>query len=375
MSFPIDRKEGDKLFFHYISHYYDAEGPISGGEKYNFRLIKSIQRKGYPLAIWTDDRIPSVFKKGYLLYNLWYLFKLYQFKKGIVVIDDYMHPRLFLFLFFLKMFTPTKIVGTVHHLYWPIQTNSIKRWIDKRVESFFISRFDLLIVPSRYTLSSVKEIVRKLPPAHVIHPAIDRRHIDVPYEKRQYARGQQVKLIFVGAIQQRKGVIELIHALSKVTYSDIVLSLVGDKDQRPEYVAKVKDVIRDSNLNHRVHLCGRVSAEELYRLYHEADIFVLPSFHEGYGIVVMEAMQFGLPAIVSNVAALPELVQNGVNGILVAPGDVEGIARAIDELSWSPGKRKKIGQANLKAAQEANSWEEVEGQFLMLIGDMLETES
>jgi glycosyltransferase involved in cell wall biosynthesis len=366
-------KKDNKPLFSFISHYYDSDNPVTGGEKYNFRLVEALRKEGYPLAIYTDDKIPGIVKKSYVLYDLWFLLHVVKFKNCILLIDDYMHPRLFIFLFLLKRLTGVKVIGTVHHLYWCIQKNRIRRWLDKLIESIFISQFDHLIVPSAYTLNSVKEIVGRMPHAHIIQPAVERPNRGSFSKKRKYVQGKRVKLLFVGAIQQRKGVIELIRALSKVTYKDIFLYLVGDIDQRPEYVEKVKGIIGDHNLIDRVRLCGRISTEELNRLYQEADIFILPSFHEGYGIVVAEAMQFGLPAIVSNITALPELIQEGVNGLLVTPGDVDEIAKAIDELSWSPEKRRLFANRSFEFAKKINTWEMVEKKFLMLISQMLES--
>jgi glycosyltransferase involved in cell wall biosynthesis len=137
-------------------------------------------------------------------------------------------------------------------------------------------------------------------------------------------------------------------------------------------VAKVKETVSASGLQNRVCFHGRVSGDELPNLYQSADIFVLPSYHEGYGMVVVEAMQFGLPAIVSNITALPELVRHGVNGLLISPGDVDGIARAIDQLSSSPEDRRRMAAENVKLARNANTWEDVEDQFLKLVTYIME---
>jgi len=83
-------------------------------------------------------------------------------------------------------------------------------------------------------------------------------------------------------------------------------------------------------------------------------------------------MQYGLPVIVSNVAALPELVQDGVNGLLVSPGDVDGLARAIDELSRSPERRRRFAEENLEFAQQVNTWEDVQRLFLEGVSEMME---
>jgi len=355
--------------FYFISHYYDSHHPLTGGEKYNFQLVQALQDKGYPLTIYTDDKIPGYVIKRYLLYNFWYLIRFNKFRNGVLLVDSYMHPRLFIFLFFLKIFTKTKIIGTVHHLYWCIQRNRFKRLLDKIVERCFIAQIDYLITPSRFTLASVKQIVSKLPKAKIIYPGLDHCYRGPVSIRRQYREGQTIKIMFVGAIQERKGVIDLVLALSRVTYKDFIMYLVGDQRMRLDYVLKVKNLIKEYELENKIHLCGRISDEDLHHLYLEADIFVLPSYHEGYGIVIAEAMQFGLPIVASNISALPELVHNGVNGFLITAGDVKGIARAIDELAWSPSLRKKFSDKSRALSSHINTWEEVKRQFITIVDE------
>jgi glycosyltransferase involved in cell wall biosynthesis len=235
----------------------------------------------------------------------------------------------------------------------------------------FIKHFDLLIVPSNYTLNEVRDLVGNLPPWEVISPGVERKQ-PAGDLRRSYEPGKPIELIFVGAIQQRKGVLELVKAFARVTCSDTVLHLVGNVSKEQAYTNRVKEAVRAAGLENRVHFHGRMGDSDLHKMYQQADIFLFPSFHEGYGIVVVEAMQHGLPVIVSNVAALPELVQDGINGLLVSPGDVTGIAKAIDDLSCSPEKRKQFSEENVKFAQRANTWEDVQRLFVERVSELME---
>lgn len=352
--------------FYFISHFYGT--PFTGGEKYNFKFVETLLKQGYPVKIYTDEKISPFFKKNYILYNFWYLARLFSFKQGFLFIDSYMHPRLFIFLYFLKLFTRTKVVGTVHHFYWCSQNSKFSRLLDKIIEKLFIARFDYLIVPSKYTADSVMKLVKGVSSKiNIIYPGIDLYMTSSHYNKRQYTQGHQLKLLYVGGIQKRKGVGFLIDALNIIKDNNLLLYLVGDLDKEPEYFDNIKKSCHNYGLQSRVRFCGRISDSELKKLYAESDIFILPSLQEGFGIVIIEAMQFGLPIIASNVTSIPEIVQDDKNGILVPPGNSKKLAEAIDKLTFSTETRKIMGESSGKLAKNFNTWEDVELQFLELI--------
>ena len=100
----------------------------------------------------------------------------------------------------------------------------------------------------------------------------------------------------------------------------------------------------------RVHLGLGHGSDELYDLYRRADVFVLPSRSECYGLVIPEALASGLPVVACNVGAVPELVIDGHNGILVPPGDVADLARALKTLAVTPELRETMGAHGLAMA-------------------------
>jgi len=104
------------------------------------------------------------------------------------------------------------------------------------------------------------------------------------------------------------------------------------------------------------------NTRELALFYKHADVFILSSIFEGFGIVLLEAMSFGLPIVATKVGAIPELVQDGVQGVLVPPGDSVALARALKELISRPQLRERYGTEGLKTAaelEEIYSWKAV----------------
>lgn len=102
-------------------------------------------------------------------------------------------------------------------------------------------------------------------------------------------------------------------------------------------------------LGDRVLLLGDVSRDRLAEEYANADIFCLPSVQESFGLVFLEAMAAGLPIVACRAAAIPEVVEDGVVGLLVSPRDPAGLARALEVLSADPGRARLMGEAGRRA--------------------------
>lgn len=107
----------------------------------------------------------------------------------------------------------------------------------------------------------------------------------------------------------------------------------------------------------KVRFAGRVAEKELPLYYQACDIFVLPSLKEGFGIVFLEAMQYAKPCIGARAAAVPEVIVDGENGLLAAPGDPRSLQRAIEMLIKSPQLRSDMGRAGLRRLEARYSFD------------------
>jgi len=134
-------------------------------------------------------------------------------------------------------------------------------------------------------------------------------------------------LLFVGRVNIRKNLLNLIKALTLLDDSTIKLIVVGEESS---LTADLQNIINGNNLSERVLFTGHVPEADLYLIYANATVFCFPSFAEGFGLPPLEAMQCGVPVVVSNLTAMPEVC--GDAAVYVDPYDTLDIAQKINLL-------------------------------------------
>jgi glycosyltransferase involved in cell wall biosynthesis len=160
-------------------------------------------------------------------------------------------------------------------------------------------------------------------------------------------------ILFASKLQERKRCDHLIAAFAKVHTSidpAPYLVIVGDGDQR----GALEQQAAASGLSASIRFCGFRNQSELPRFFDLASVFVLPSRHEPWGLIVNEAMNAARPAIVSDdVGCAPDLIQHGVNGAIFPAGDVDALARSLHDILQTPGRAEQMGQ---NAAARIAQW-------------------
>jgi glycosyltransferase involved in cell wall biosynthesis len=157
-------------------------------------------------------------------------------------------------------------------------------------------------------------------------------------------------VLFVGWLEQDKGVFELIEACARLAAEcRFALHFVGDGRSQREASALVSRY----NLEGVVHFCGWLEGRDLQRELAEADIFVLPSWGEGLPNAMIEAMAARLPVIATRVGAIPEVLSDGVSGLLIPTKDVTALSDALRGLLGSAALRHRLGrEAHAIAARD-----------------------
>jgi colanic acid/amylovoran biosynthesis glycosyltransferase len=174
---------------------------------------------------------------------------------------------------------------------------------------------------------------------HVVHCGVD---LDA-FPAVVRSRGEPpLNILNVGRLVREKGHASLLEALALARRSGVEASLtvVGDGPERET----LESLAVQLSIADHVSFVGFVGQDEIAAYYCACDVFCLASFAEGVPVVLMEAMAMEIPVITTRIAGIPELVEHGHSGLVVAPGDPDAIAAAIAELS-EPGRRAALGCA------------------------------
>jgi teichuronic acid biosynthesis glycosyltransferase TuaC len=162
-------------------------------------------------------------------------------------------------------------------------------------------------------------------------------------------------IIYVGHLKMRKGIFDLIEILKRLSKKNypIYLIIIGDGGDRKS----MEREIGQSSLKERILLMGSLTQEVISDFLSAADLFVLPTYQEGLPNVLLEAMACQLPIVTSRVGGIPEIVSDGINGLLVEPGEIEGFCQAIELLLKDEILRSKMGKEGLKTIQKQFLWQ------------------
>ena len=229
-------------------------------------------------------------------------------------------------------------------------------------------RADRLISVSEHGRSILEE--RGVPTARirVVSPGFDRLR---PPGSGSWApvRGGTVRALCVAQWIPRKGILELVWAWALHERPGASLELVGETDADPAYAASVRAAVADAP-DASITVRGPIDDAALGAAYAAANLFVLPSRYEGYGVVYAEALAYGLPVVACNVGPVPDLVGEEA-ALLVEPGDVAALSGALDLLLQDAALRGRMSAAARRRAEELPRWEDTTAGFLRVLKEVV----
>lgn len=168
--------------------------------------------------------------------------------------------------------------------------------------------------------------------------------------KNEYKQHKRIKFLFMGLVDVRKGVPFLLDVCEGFLKTQITLTLVGPISNEIN-----KLIVNDYDLTN-IEILGKVSHHQMPMIIAEQDVFVFPSFFEGFALVLLEAMASGLPVITTTATAGADIIENGIEGFIIEPGDNEGLTTAIKFFVDNPNQIEVMGKAARKKA-ELYSWD------------------
>ncbi|MBR0178462.1 MAG: glycosyltransferase family 4 protein [Bacteroidales bacterium] len=250
-----------------------------------------------------------------------------------------------------------RIAVTVHGLASVEKRNLLrKRFTLKRLAQFvyqsyvertFLSQLRDVIVDTKYVEERISRFpIRRKPAMHVIPQGINDA-----FFKMKCSPESRV-FLSVGAIGPRKGHLITLQAFERLRQHGIASELViAGVVADGAYLRQLDNNIRNSEFGSSVRLLTDLNADDLWRLYGEAHVFVLHSEEESQGIVFAEAMATGMPVVATEVGGVPHVVKNGANGLLAAYSDVKDFSEKMAVLMQDPLLWQKMSAEAVIASQ------------------------
>ena len=225
-----------------------------------------------------------------------------------------------------------------------------------------LSRSDVVIALSEHFLNMSKFLGDYRTKIEIIPNGINLEDFDTPYTKIEARERLGVSpddriILFVGALTERKGPQVLLRAMPIILRDapDSKVVIVGSST---DYLKSLEKLAHDLDIESNIEFTGFVDDATKVMYYKSADVFVLPSFSESFGIVLLEASACGLPLVVSNLEAFRAIVRDGYNGIFTKTGDEKDSAEKIVHLLKNEDVRNVMGE-NARKKAEKYSWKKI----------------
>lgn len=307
---------------------------IGGGQINAWEISKRVAKKGHKVDIITRnngyDNLPRVknlkiVKLGLKSNPNSTLSKIIFTTRALIhFLDkdyDIIHAHAFLpgiTTVLIKFYKGIPTVFTVHGT--SLGTNLLNP-VSKKIEEIILTKikYDTEITVSRdfFNIKNVNKNVVYIP-----------NGIDTSlFDKIKVAKYKQKTLLFVGRLHPQKNLINLIKAFERVIkkYPKLRLLIVGEGTQKEELIKITKELKLENNIS----FLGEKKQKDLIEIYKKSHLFILPSIYEGQPLVLLEALVAGLPIVATNVGGVPDIVNEGINGVLIKKPFQREIAKAL----------------------------------------------
>ncbi len=344
---------------------YGSLDTLSGGYMYDRKLVEYLRAQGDSVEIIS---LPWRNYAAHLADNL--SFKL-PANLDILIQDELNHPSL---IAANSGKHPYPIVSLVHHLRCselrPKWQNDLYCVIEKK----YLQSVDGFIFNSKTTQGVVNKLLGTSVPEVVAYPPTDRFGNAILEDEIKVRASQNLlRILFLGNIIERKGLHTLLQALFSLgpAREAFILDIVGSLTTELKYAKQMQEFVMVNSLSSMVTFHSSLNNEPLKQKLKQAHILIVPSSYEGFGIVYLEGMSFGLPAIGTTAGAASEIIEHGKTGYLIKPNDYQSLATHISQLASNRSLLTELSLNARKRYIQQPSWNETANQIRAFLQSMI----
>ena len=339
---------------------YGSLDTLSGGYLYDRKLVEYLRRQGDTVEIIS---IPWRNYAAHLTDN--FTFRLPP-GPDILIQDELNHPSL---LGANRGKHPYPVISLVHHLRCSEQRPGWQNFFYRLVETRYLRSVDGFIFNSQTTRGVVNSILDKSEleqgkPSIVAYPPTDRFGEGLSAQEMvERAQSGPLRILFLGNVIPRKGLHVLLDALFRLHPSSFILDIVGSLTTDPAYARAMQQRSAVNGLSSVITFHSSLNNAPLVEKLSNAHVLVVPSSYEGFGIVYLEGMAFGLPAIGTTAGAAGEIIRDGETGFLIRPDDAPTLAARLENLAADRALLTRLSLNALERYRQQPKWEQTAGEI------------
>ncbi|MGH9277993.1 MAG: glycosyltransferase family 4 protein [Acidimicrobiales bacterium] len=255
---------------------------------------------------------------------------------------------------------PRPIVALVHVLRSSEHGHTRWRRVYAAAERRYLATVDAVVCNSHATRGAVESLMGRTLPGVVAYPGAD--HLTAPVSDEDVLRRARapgpLRIASVANVVPGKGLHDLVTALARLPAGSWHLVVAGSLTTDRRYVERLKGLARGLGVERDIEFPGSLPDDAIASLLVSNHVVAIPSRYEALGIAYLEAMRFGLPVIATAAGGPPEIIEDGREGFLVAPGDIDAITRALRSLADDRDLVVRMGLAARRRAASHVSWEQ-----------------
>lgn len=315
------------------------DNPKTGGEKVFKRLYELLRSRGVSIInVYQESKDNNGALRKLLINIRNFIILMKQGKKALIFQNLLNRPEFLLANIYLCIFR-RKIILFIHEVYVFDHLSLVRRKYHSFINYMSFWSASMIVVNSQFTGNWVCNYGEFRGKLFLMYPIIDMGIGNS--ERLEKTENGSINILCVGNIRRNKGQLYLLQAMEYIN-RDIEVTFVG-LVKEDDYMDKLNKYIINKGISNKVIFAGFLSGQQLSNEYRKADIFVLPTLQEGFGMAVFEAMSFGLPVVVSKTGGVMEQITDGEEGFFVPPGDVKALADKLNKLIADSELRIRMG--------------------------------